>query len=226
MLLFSWAGSMAGSVLPRAGRRVGQEALRRTTAGACTGSCMSGLLSSGPEGKRGADGLARIADTVAVDKGAATLAALAHTRTAVAHPPAAAALRVIAVMYTDVDVVVRPWTDFDVVSDGRGDDDAIGARAAGRPGTAPTGDGRDLRGELHVQSPRGSPGAVRPPPPARAARSRSSGRYVIRQGQQDMARAYIHKRPRVYYELCNKSAPDHSTRQHRYRKRKHGRQDT
>ena len=34
-------------------------------------------------------------------------------------------------------------------------------RAAGRPGAALTGDGRDLRGELHVQSPRGLPGAVR-----------------------------------------------------------------
>src|SRR5262245_9123704 len=50
------AGRMAGSVLPRAGRRVGQEQLPRTTAGACTGSFMSGLLSRGPEGKRCADG--------------------------------------------------------------------------------------------------------------------------------------------------------------------------
>jgi hypothetical protein len=37
----------------------------------------------------------------------------------------------------------------------------MGGRAAGRPGAALTGDGRDLRGKLHVQSPCGWPGAVR-----------------------------------------------------------------
>src|SRR5215469_15301100 len=121
MLLFSWAGSMAGSVLPRAGRRVGQEALPRTTAGACTGSCMSGLLSSGPEGNRGADGLSRFADTVAVSNLAAMLAALAQTRTAAAHIVAIARVGVAlprgsrGARTTDVDVVVRPWADFDVV---------------------------------------------------------------------------------------------------------------
>src|SRR5579859_7474313 len=93
-----WAGSMAGSVLPRAGRRVGQETLPRATAGACTGSFMSGLLSSGPDGKRGADGLSRFAVPVVFGvlivamRAAKTLARTRAGRRNGVHPPAAVAL--------------------------------------------------------------------------------------------------------------------------------------
>ena len=112
------AGSMPGTVLPREARRVGQETLPRTTAGACTGSFISSLLPNGPVEKRCPDGLfaLTIAAGFLCNTRPRRCAALARSVRAIVHLHVVAALRVGAVIRTDVDVASVTPTDLNVLS--------------------------------------------------------------------------------------------------------------
>ena len=141
---------MAARVPPWwAGRRVGQEKLPRTTADACTGSFMSGLLSSGPrEMQGGADGL--VADTPAtrILVVGCACAALARTRTATDQVRRGALARVRAMPARFAIGRFDGWHRA-----------AVAGRTADRPRGSLAEDRRHLHGKLHVQSPYGLPGA-------------------------------------------------------------------